>query len=112
MVDVPGFVECMEHITRDDAVTCEADVAEQLMVVYLTVCQSFLLVVPGSKKWLLTFGTHKVLHVPGLAQGVHHTLLYGASAGATNRYAHLVMTTEAVELSIHLPGIGIQLNTA
>jgi len=112
MVDMPGFVEGMEHVARDDGVTGEADVAEQLMVVDLAVGQALLLVVARTEERLLTLGTHKVLHMPCLAQGVHDTLLDGTPAGAADRDAHLIVASQAVQLPIHLSSIRVQLNTA
>jgi hypothetical protein len=48
-------------ITRYHLVAHEADIAKELVVVVLAVCQTFLLIVPSAKERLLAFGTHEML---------------------------------------------------
>lgn len=62
-----------------------------------------------SKKWLFTFGTNKMLHMPLLAHGIHYSPFNGPPTGATDRDPHLIMTWQTVQLSFQLPGISSQL---
>lgn len=112
MVDMPSLVKCMEHITGDNTVTSETNVSEQLMVVNLTIGQSLLLIMPGTKEWLLALGTNKMFHMPGLTQCMYDSLLNGTSASTTDWYSHFIMASKAVQLTIHFSSISIQLNTA
>ena len=68
-------------VAWDDTIAGEADVSKQLVVVDLAVGQPLLLVVARSEKRFLTLGAHEMLHMPRLAQRVHHALLYRASGG-------------------------------
>lgn len=70
-----------------------------------TVRQALPLVVAMSEKWLFTLGTHKMLHVPLLAHGVHHAPFNGPAAGATDGHPHFVVTRQAVQLPLQLPGV-------
>lgn len=101
VMHAPGLVQSGEYISPNDLVAHEAQVPEQLMIVGLAVRQALLLVMPMSQEWLLTAGTHKVLHMPMFTQGGHHTLLYRPAAGTADRDAHLVVTAEAVQL-VHI----------
>lgn len=74
-----------------------------------TVCQALPLVMAMSKEWLLTLSTDKMLHVPLLAHGVHHTPLDGPAAGTADGHPHLVVAWQAVQLPLELPGVGSQL---
>lgn len=112
MVHMPRLVKCMKHISRDDTVTGETNVSKQLMIVNLTVSQSLLLVMSSTKEWLLTLGTHKMLYMPCFAQGMNNSLFYWTPASSTYRYAHLIMTSQAIQFPIYLPCISVQLNTA
>lgn len=67
MADTPRLVKGTEHVSRHHVVTDKTDVPKQLMVMSLTIGQPFLLVVTSSKKWPLTFGTDKMLHMPGFS---------------------------------------------
>jgi len=110
-MSAPGLVEGTEHISVDDVIAHKADVAKQLMVVDLTVRQALLLIMTSAQERLLTLGTHKVLNMPGFPQGVHHPLLNRPATRATDGDASLVMATQAVQLSILLTGVFLQLTT-
>lgn len=62
-----------------------------------------------SKKWLFTLGTNKMLHMPLLAHGIHHTPFNGPSTSATDGDSHFIMARQAVQFSLQLPGISCQL---
>lgn len=51
------------------------------------------------------------LDVPLLAHGIYDTPLDGSPAGAADRYTHLVVAGQTVELSLQLPCIGCQFFT-
>jgi len=105
VVDAPGLVEGREDVALDDLVADVAQVAEQLVVVSLTVGQTFPLVVPVTKERFLTLGADEVLHAPVLAQGGDDPALYGSPAGPTDGDAHLVVAPQAVELVELLGGV-------
>jgi hypothetical protein len=102
----------------------EAQIAEELVVVSLAVRQTLLLVVAMAEERLLAFGAHEVLdqtekinclsrvlflgseshlYVPVLAQSCDDALFDWSPTGPTNRYAHLVVTPQTVEL-VHVVG--------
>ena len=58
---------------------------------------------------LVTAVRMSYLHVPLLAHGVDHAAFNGSPAGPTDGHAHLVVTGQAVELSLQFPGIRCQL---
>lgn len=62
-----------------------------------------------SKKRFLTLGTNKMLHMPLLAHGIHHTPFDGPSAGTTDGDPHLIMARQAVQFPFQLPGVSGQL---
>lgn len=66
MADTPRLVKGTKHISCYYVVTDETNIPKQLMVMSLTVGQPFLLIVASSEKWPLTFGTDKMLYMPGL----------------------------------------------
>jgi len=105
VVDAPGLVEGREDVGLDDLVAAVAEVAKQLVVVSLTVGQTFPLVVPVTKERFLTLGADEVLHAPVLAQGGDDPALYGSPAGPTDGDAHLVVAPQAVELVELLGGV-------
>jgi len=80
VVDAPGLVEGGEDVALNDLVTHVAQVAEELVVVSLTVGQALPLVVSVAKERFLTLGADKVLHTPVLAQSGDHPALYGPPA--------------------------------
>lgn len=113
VVDTPRFVQRTEHVSCDHQVTCEADVAEQLMVVSLAVGQPLLLIMSSAEERLLTLRAHKVLHVPRLPQRVHNALTVNrTSACSTYGDAHLVVTTQTVQLTAQLTCVRRQLDLA
>lgn len=75
-----------------------------------------------TQKWLFTFGAHEMLNVPMLAECGDHTLFDWTSACTANRYAHLIMATQTVQLvnvvsskawtTFHLTSGRIQLSIA
>lgn len=77
MVDAPGLVESLHSISADHLIADEAEEAKELLEMVFAVRLTLLLEVPRSQKRLLTSRTHKVIHVPGLAQGVHNPFLDG-----------------------------------
>lgn len=91
VIHAPGFVQGCKHITLDHLVTGVAKVAKKLMVVSLAESQTFSLVMPVSKEWFLTLGTHEVFHMPMFAQSCDHSLLYRPPACPTDGDAHLVV---------------------
>ena len=64
-----------------------------------------------SKEWLLALGTHEVLHVPLLSQSCHHALFNWSPASATDWYTHLVMTSQAIQLTLNFASTRGQLDT-
>ena len=80
VVDAPGLVEGREDVGLDDLVAAVAEVAKQLVVVSLTVGQTFPLVVPVTKERFLTLGADKVFHTVGFPQGRHHPTFYWSPA--------------------------------
>lgn len=48
------------------------------------------------------------LHMPLLAHGIDNTPLNRSPAGTTDRYTHLVMAGQAVELSLQFSGFSRQ----
>lgn len=108
-VHTPGLVEGGDHITFYDAVAVETDISKQLVIVGLAVRQALPLIMAVAKKWLLTLGTNKMLHMPLLAHGIHHAPFNGPPAGPTDGHPHLVMAWQAIELPLQLPSIGCQL---
>lgn len=77
-----------------------------------TIGQSFLLVMSVSKKRLLAFGANKMLNVPVLAKSSDHTFLDGSAARAADGNAHLVVTPQTVQFSLHFSGVRCQLHPA
>ena len=114
VVDAPGLVEGSEDVALDDLVAHVAQVAEQLMIVSLTVSQTLPLVMTVAKEWFLTLGAHEVLHAPVFTQGCDHSPLYGSPAGSTDGDTHPIVAPETVQLiellgcvswsGSHLPG--------
>ena len=76
---VEGF-NCDPRLDTTDLVADVAEVAEELVVVCLTVGQPLALVVPVAKERLLTLGAHEVLHTPVLAQRRHHAALHSQAS--------------------------------
>ena len=105
VVDAPGLVEGGEDVALNDLVTDVAQVAEELVVVSLTVGQTLPLVVSVPKERFLALGADKVLDTPVLAQGGDDPALYGPPAGSTDGDSHLVVTPQAVELVELLGGV-------
>lgn len=103
MVHTPRLVQRRKHIAGNHLIAHKAQVPEQLMVVNLAVGQAALLVVAIAQERLLAFGAHEMLDVPVLAQRRHDALLDRAPACAANRYAHFVVTPQAVQL-VHVVG--------
>lgn len=75
MVDAPGLVESLHCIATDHLIADEAQEAKELLEVMFAVRLTLLLEVPRSQERLFTARAHKVVHVPGLAQGVHNPFL-------------------------------------
>lgn len=73
-----------------------------------TVRQALPLIMAMSKEWLFTLSTNKMLHVPLLAHGVHHTSFDGPAAGTTDGHPHLVVAWQAIQLPLELPGVSGQ----
>ena len=105
VVDTPGLVEGREDVALYDLVADVAQVAKQLVVVSLTVGQTFPLVVPVTQERFLTLGADKVLDTPVLAQSGDDPALYGSPAGATDGDAHLVVAPQTVQLVQLLGGV-------
>lgn len=97
VMDTPRLIQGREHVARNHLVAHKAQVAEQLMVVRLTIGQPAFLVVTMAQERFLALGAHEMLDVPVLAQRRHNALLDGPSTGATNRDAHLIVTPQAVQ---------------
>jgi len=98
VVDAPGLIEGGEDVSLDNLVAHLAKVAKQLVVVSLTIGETFPLVVPVSKERLLALGADKVFDMPMLPKSSHHSLLDRTSAGAADGNSHLVVAAKAVEL--------------
>lgn len=98
VVDTPSFIESREDIALDDLVANVAKVAEELVVVGLTVSQTLSLVMSIAKEGFLTLGTNEVLDMPMLAECSDNPLFDGSPAGAANGYSHLVMAPQAIQL--------------
>lgn len=96
VVNAPRLVECRKDISRDDLIAHKAQIAEQLVVMRLAIRQALLFVMPMSKERLLALCTHKVLHVPVLAQCSDHTLFDWSVTGAADRNTHLVVAAQTV----------------
>jgi hypothetical protein len=103
VVDAPSLVQGGENIAGDHLIADEAQIAEELVVVSLAVRQTLLLVVAMAEERLLAFGAHEMLYVPVLAQSCDDSLFDWSPTGPTNRYAHLVVTPQTVEL-VHVVG--------
>jgi len=122
VVDAPGLVEGGEHVALDHLVADVAQVSKQLMIVSLTVGQTFPLIMPVAKEGFLALGADKVFHTPVFAQSRDHSVLDGPPAGSADGDPHLVMAAETVELveflgsvprpGPHLPGRAGQLDAA
>lgn len=93
VVDTPRFIQSRENVARDNRITDETHVPEQLMIVRFAVGKSLLLVVSGAEEGLFAFGADKVLDMPLLPQRVHYSVLDRSTARAANRNTHLVMTS-------------------
>lgn len=109
--DAPGLVQSRHHISLDHTVAVIAHISKQLVIVSLTISQSFTFIMAMTKEGLLTLGAHKMLDVPLLAHGVDDPPLDGTPAGSTDRDAHFVMTRQTIELAFQLSRIGRQLFT-
>jgi hypothetical protein len=107
-MDTPGLVEGCEHIALYYLIAYETQIAEQLVVMGLTISQTLLLVVSVSQKWFFTFGADEVLDVPVLAQCCHYTFLNGSMTGTANRNSHFVVTSKTVQLFFDGSGVRIQ----
>lgn len=109
--DAPGLVQSRHHISLDHTVAVIAHIPKELVVVGLTVSQSFTFIMAMTKERLLTLGAHKMLDVPLLAHGVDDPPFYGPPAGATDRDAHFVVARQTVKLPFQLPRVCSQLFT-
>lgn len=109
--DAPGFVQSRHHISLDHTVTVVAHVSEKLIIMSLTISQSFAFIMTMTQKRLLTLGTHEMLDVPLLAHSVNDPPFDRPPAGSADRDAHFVMTRQTVELSFQLPRVCSQLFT-
>jgi len=109
VVHTPSFVESGEYVALNDLVAHKTQVAEQLVVMSLTIGKAFLLVMAMSQKRLLTLGADKVLNMPMFPEGSYNSLLDRSTTSSTDRDAHLVMAAQAVEL-VHV--IGCEARTA
>ena len=76
VVRAPSLVEGSEDVSLYDPVTVVAEFPEQLVIVVGAVGQARPLVVPVAEEGLLALGAGEVLHVPVLAHGGDHPLLY------------------------------------
>lgn len=103
MMRAPSLVQRRHHVSVDDLVAYEAEVAKKLVVMHFTVGLPLLLVMPVTKEGLFALDTHKVLDVPVFSERRHHTLLDGAPARPTYGDAHLVVAAQAVQF-VHLVG--------
>lgn len=106
--DTPSLVESRHHIAFNHTVAVIAHIAEELVIMSLTVSQSLPLVMAMTKERLLTLGTHKMLYMPLLAHGIYNTPLDGSPTGSTDRYTHLVVAGQTEELSLQFPGFCCQ----
>lgn len=70
----------------------ETNITEQLIVVGFTICQAFSLIMTMTQEWLLTFRTHKMLHMPLFAHSIHHAPFNWSSTCSTDGDTHFVMT--------------------
>lgn len=86
-----------------------ADISKELVVVSLAVSQSFFLIVAVPQKWLLTFGTNKMLNMPLLPQSIDYSSFDRPATGSTDWDTHLVMAGQAIEFPFQLPGLSSQL---
>lgn len=101
MVHTPCLVQRGEYVTANNLIANEAEISEQLMVVGFAIGKTTFFVVAVSQKWLLAFGTHKMLNMPMLAQGSDNAFLNGTSARPTDWDAHTIMAAQAVQL-VHI----------
>merc|ERR1712223_1740440 len=67
VIDAPCFVECCEHIPLNDLVANITKISKELMVMSLTISQSFAFIMSIAQEWLLAFGTDEMFHTPMLA---------------------------------------------
>ena len=64
VVDAPGLVEGGEDVALDDLVADVAEVAEELVVVSLTVGESLVFIKLPPSKWLSTLFAHEAVRMP------------------------------------------------
>ena len=100
---------------------CLVNYNAYLMVMMLTVRQSFTLIMAMTQEWFLTDGTDKVLrkgsfedihenvknyrNMPILPQGSDDPLLDGPMTGTADRNTHRVVTSQTIQLAAHFAGI-------
>lgn len=101
VVNAPRLVQGGKHIARDDLIANEAKIPKQLMIMRFAVGQAFLFVMAVTKERFLAFGTSEMLHMPVFTESGNHSFFDGTTASPADRYPHLVVATQAVQL-IHV----------
>lgn len=87
------YVSGTRTISRNNLITDETEIPEQLMIMNLAISETFLLVMTMSQEGFLAFSTHEMLHVPMLAERRYHAFLDGTPTGAANWDSHFIVTS-------------------
>lgn len=107
-----AFIQCCDNIAGYSPVAYKADIAKQLIEMCLTVRQSIFLVMSVPIEGLLALCTAEMIDMPLLAKSIDNTIFYRTPASPTNRGAHFVMTTQAIQFIVPLSAVDVKLFVA
>lgn len=67
------------------------------MVMSFTIRETFPFVMSMSEERLFTFGTNKMFYMPMFTKSCYNPFLDRAPTCATNRYSHLIVTSQTIQ---------------